>query len=248
MKNLIYTLLVVCLVLPVTIFSQFQEFFDTYPTGQDLHGINGWKGWENNPTFTAFTSDVERFSSPNSVAISGSSDLVREISGINSGVWSVSARSFVPTGFSGDNFFILLNSYDDAGTTNNWSTQIHFQSFSGGLVSDNDNNSLPIIFDQWVEIQVVIDFDANLQSIYYGGNLLVEKSWTDGVSGGGSLNLAAIDLFANGASPVYYDNILVFRGTAIPTLGQWGIVMLSLLFLILGRVALLEKWSTRFSF
>ena len=38
-------------------------------------------------------------------------------------------------------------------------------------------------------------------------SLLVQKTWTNGVSGGGALNIAAVDLFANGATSVYYDNI-----------------------------------------
>jgi hypothetical protein len=66
---------------------------------------------------------------------------------------------------------------------------------------------MPITKGQWVEIRLDIDLDNDVQRIYYGGNLLVEKSWTNGVSGGGNLNIGAIDLYANGSSPVYYDNL-----------------------------------------
>jgi uncharacterized repeat protein (TIGR01451 family) len=56
-------------------------------------------------------------------------------------------------------------------------------------------------------LRVEIDLDNDSQSFYYGGQLLYSGSWTDEVSGGGSLNIDTIDLFANGASPVYYDDI-----------------------------------------
>ena len=60
---------------------------------------------------------------------------------------------------------------------------------------------------QWVEIRVEIDLTANTQAVYYNNQLLFQDTWTDHVSGGGSLNIAAVDLFANSASTVYYDDL-----------------------------------------
>jgi hypothetical protein len=79
----------------------------------------------------------------------------------------------------------------------------------GVIESEFEGEQIFLVFDEWVEIKVQIDFDADLQSIYYDGSLLSEKSWTEGVSGGGALNLEAVDLFANGASPVYYDDFVL---------------------------------------
>jgi len=56
-------------------------------------------------------------------------------------------------------------------------------------------------------LPVEIDLDADWQEFYYNGQLLTAKSWTDGVSGDGALNIGAVDLFANGASSVYYDDM-----------------------------------------
>src|SRR5690606_1522809 len=39
--------------------------------------------------------------------------------------------------------------------------------------------------------------------------LLYSGTWTEEVSGAGTLEIGAIDLFANGASPIYYDDITV---------------------------------------
>ena len=41
---------------------------------------------------------------------------------------------------------------------------------------------------------------------------MVDKSWTDGVSGGGALNLDVVELFSLEASSVYYDDFVLERG------------------------------------
>ncbi|HSM15208.1 MAG TPA: hypothetical protein VLA66_14155, partial [Thermoanaerobaculia bacterium] len=42
---------------------------------------------------------------------------------------------------------------------------------------------------------------------YYNGSQLYTGSWSGEVSGGGVVNIAAVDLFANGATSAYYDDI-----------------------------------------
>ena len=67
--------------------------------------------------------------------------------------------------------------------------------------------TLPLIKGAWVELRVEIDFTDDVCAFYYGGQLLYEGTWTEEVSGGGISNLAAVDLFANGASSIYYDDL-----------------------------------------
>jgi hypothetical protein len=52
-----------------------------------------------------------------------------------------------------------------------------------------------------------IDLDNDIQTFYYNDDLLYQDSWTDHVSGNGLLNIGAVDLFANNASSVYYDDL-----------------------------------------
>jgi hypothetical protein len=183
------------------------EDWDSYPTGQDMHGIGGWKGWGNDPTWTAFTTDVQARSAPNSVDIAVDSDLVHEYAGYDTGTWRYTAWQFVPNDYSGDSSFILLNQYDDPGVTNNWSTQVHFDGALNQVIADFDGETLPLIRGQWVELRVEIDLISDWQQFYYDDQLLYEDSWTERVSGGGILNIGAVDLFANGASSVYYDDL-----------------------------------------
>ncbi len=185
------------------------EDWDSYPTGQNMHGIGGWKGWFNDPTYTAYTTDEQALSSPNSIDILADADLVHEYSGYDTGFWTYTAWQYIPTGFTGESYFILLNQYDDSGATNNWSTQVHFQAATDLVVADGAGagQTLPIIYDEWVEIRVEIDLVNDNQAFYYGDDLLFEGSWTEGLSGGGILNIGAVDLFANGASSVFYDDL-----------------------------------------
>ena len=187
--------------------------FDSYATGSQMHGQGGWKGWDNNPAFGALTSDVEALSAPNSVDILGNSDLVHEYSGYTSGQWVYTAWQFIPGSFSGTSYFIMQNTYNDGGPYN-WSVQVQIDSASNQLISDNDGATLPLIRDQWVEIRIEIDLDADVQTFYYDDQMLYQKSWVDGVSGGGAVNIGAVDLYANGATSVYYDNMSLARPAA----------------------------------
>ncbi len=191
----------------------WSDNFDSYATGASLHGMGGWKGWNNNPAFTAFTSDSQALSAPNSVDINGNTDPVREFSGYDSGVWIFTAYQYIPSSFSGTSYLILLNQYDDAGATNNWSVQVNFDAASGNIVNDgNSGGTGTFLTDQWVEIRVEIDLDADTQAFFYNNTLLYQGSWSDEVSGGGITSIGALNLFANNASTVYYDDLSLQQG------------------------------------
>jgi hypothetical protein len=104
----------------------------------------------------------------------------------------------------------MLNSYDDAGANLNWSTQVNFDSGSGLVLNDGaSGGTLTMVTDEWVEIRVVIDLDNDTQQFYYDNQLLYSGTWTDEVSGNGALIIDTIDLYANSASAVYYDNVSI---------------------------------------
>lgn len=190
------------------VMADWADNFDSYATDLLLHGVGGWKGWGNSSSAAAYTRDEYAYSTPNSVEIATTSDLVHEYAGYTSGQWIYTAWQYIPTAFSGESYFILLNQYDDAGTNNNWSVQLDFNSTTNQVVNTGASaGTLPLIKDQWVEIRVEIDLDADTQSVYYDDDLLYSGTWTNEVSGGGIANIGAVDLFANSASAVYYDNI-----------------------------------------
>ena len=220
-RQLLFAAIGLALTVPVLAnAADFAEDFDAYPNGTSMHGVNGWKGWDNNPAFTAFTSDVQALSGPNSVAISPTSDLVHEFSDATTGQWNVTAWQYIPSSLVGAQYLLLLNTYNDGGPYN-WSTQLRFQ--DGIVTNDGDATTFPILFDEWVEVRIEIDLTADTQTIYYAGSLLTQTSWTDGISGDGVLNLGAIDLYSAGATDIYYDNITVEEQGPTPVIeSTWG--------------------------
>jgi len=200
----------------------WSDNFDSYQNGQFLDGgpdDGGWKGWDNDPAAGAYVTDVQSRSSPHSVEIAGPTDLVHEYAGYTSGKWTYTAWQYIPDDFVGDTYFILLSDYTDgAGQGNTWVVQLSFNSETGLVESQFSGETLNFITGQWVEIRCEIDLDGDWLEIYYNNLLLAEHPYSDTAQGGGGgpLIIDAVDLFANGASPVYYDDISL-TGEAPPS-------------------------------
>ena len=199
----------------------WSENFDSYPPGSGLHGQGGWHGWDDDSTFDAFVSLTQSLSEPQSAEVAGNSDIVHEFSGASSGVWSFSTWQYIPADFFSPgsdpfvgSYFVLLNTYNDGGPYN-WSVQMQFDSTDGMLKvyhGDGTNTiNVPYDTERWVKIEAIVDLDSDWTQVYYDDNLISEYSWTGGVlgDGGGALDIAAVDLFANGSTSIFYDDGLL---------------------------------------
>ena len=183
--------------------AMFAEDFESYAPGSQMHGQGGWKGWDDNPAWSAPVSNAQAYSGTNSVEIGGYADLVHEFNATG-GVWQFSTMQFIPGPGMGQNYFILLNEYNDAGPYD-WSVQLNFDLGAGLIFSDFGGGApLPINYGQWVELKFDIDLNAKTVDEYYDGALLSSHIW--GLYNP-SNTIGAIDLFGNGASPVYYDDL-----------------------------------------
>jgi len=187
----------------------WSDSLDTYEPGP-LVGSGGWESWDNDPAGAGFlVTDEQAASPPHSVVIDGHDDAVRRLHGYTEGVWVVSAWQYVRASLDDRQFLILLNTYE-AGGPKNWSLQLVTDGAAGAFADFNTGDALPLITDEWAEIRVMIDLQQDEQSVFYNGELLVTKSWTDGVSGDGALNVGALNLYGDGsAHPVYYDDIAI---------------------------------------
>ncbi len=183
--------------------SEFMEDFESYAAGSEMHGQGGWKGWDNDVAFGAPASDLYAFSGSTSVEIISSADLVHEFD-LAGGMWELSAMQYIPSGTTGESYFILLNTYSDGGT-NDWSVQTNFNLGTGVITPWNSATTANILYDQWVELKFIINLDNNTVDEYYNGTLIVTREWDDNDHG----TLQCIDLFGNGASSVYYDDITI---------------------------------------
>ncbi len=198
----------------------WSDDFEGYAVGHFLDNASdpadgGWKGWDGDPAAGAYVVDTEAYDGVKSVEIVDAVDLVHEYTGYTAGKWTYTAYQYIPVDFSGNSYFILLSDYlDGAGQENKWAIQLRFDSLNQIVESEHDVLNLPLITGQWVDLVTLIDLDADLFKLYYGGQLLIEKAWTAGPNndGLGILNIAAVDLFANAATEVYYDGMSLSEG------------------------------------
>lgn len=182
----------------------WSDNFDSYANGTQLHGLNGWVGWDNSAGAGALVSNVQSASPSNSVDISGGSDLVQQFTGATNGFWTFSGKVYIPGNFTGSSYFIMLNTYNHNGPYD-WSVQTHFDSATGLAVDDYTGNSVAYVTDQWLDFSVDIDLDNDTREMKLDGNSLGVTAWKTGANS--AVNIGAIDLFANGASAVYYDDL-----------------------------------------
>ena len=216
MKHLVLLLGVTAVLawLPSPAGADWLEDFDSYALGSGLHGQGGWEGWLGDPTFDAYVTDVYSQSAPHSVDITPTSDIVQPFSE-TSGQWVMTAFNYIPSGSTGEQYFILLNSYP----TTLWSLQMLFSSATGMVTVVEGTGTTAIINDRWVEVRVEIDLDVDLQNIYYDGVLLDSIPWA---GSGGVLEIAALDLFSNAGSSIYWDDISLVGGGTPTEPTTWG--------------------------
>jgi PKD repeat protein len=194
------------------------ENFDSYDTGSALIGQGGWFPWDGIAVNTAYVRDDQSRSAPNSVEIKWTDtvnwvDMVHTFTDVNTGNWTFSAWLYVPSTMTGNSFCILMNKYVN-GTHNNqdWSLQLEFSASGGTIFDYNDvTKTLPIVKDAWALLQVDINFEADIQTIYYNGQFLESASWKNHVTQGGQQALEAVDLYADSAysTAVYWDDLSV---------------------------------------
>ena len=112
----------------------------------------------------------------------------------------------------------------------NWSVQIQNDMALNRVISDQGGGAfLPLVRDSWNTFRFDINFVANTVSEFYNGGLLSTHAWHDG---SGANALAAIDLYANNAGPVYYDNLSI---NAVPEPGSLSLLALGGLVFVLRR-------------
>ena len=190
--------------------AEFAEGFETYAAGTSVHGQGGWKGWDNVAGAGAPVSNRIAHDGRNSIEILGSSDLVHEFN-LAGNRWVLTAYQYVPSGSKGTTYFILLNTYADGGPYD-WSVQTKYDLTAGTITpaTGDTGSKSRIVYDQWVEIRLAIDLAANTLEESYNGIRIAAGPWDNNGHG----TLQAIDLFGNGASSVFYDDLKIDSGNA----------------------------------
>lgn len=210
---------------PVPVQAQFFfDNFDSYTTGSTIAGQGGWETWAGDPGVDTVVVNTVSYSPPNSLAVSGTADIVHQFSGATSGTWYAKFQTYVPSSQLGNLYFIILNRYDGlcAGSGDcDWSVQVRMSAEDGVVESLGGSNNpssaspLPIITNQWAEIVVEANLSANSYVVYYNGVPLDSLPWA--VTG--DINIAAFNLFANGSTESYMDHVSL--DAEIPIVHYW---------------------------
>ena len=193
--------------------AQWIENFDGYPPGP-LGDQGGWMGGDG-----ALVTAAQAHSPPHALGIDAADNPIHPFSGHVSGVWELSAWQYVPVDASGGaTYFILLSVFEPNNPLPAWATQLRIDPDAGVIVSEFDGATLPLVTGAWARLVIEIDLQNDQQTIHYEGQHLVTKSWSEGVSGGGALEIAALSLWANGAGYLtcYDDLSLMPAGDPCP--------------------------------
>ena len=199
----------------------WHDAFDFHEAGFGLHGQYGWKGWDNDPLTDGLVTDAQARSPFNALTVSAETDLVQEFD-LPADRYVFTAWQYVPGDFQSGGeppltgtYFVMMNTYSDGGPheESDWSVQMNFDSNDGMLKVYYGNGlntvDVPYVPDEWIELRVAIDLDADWTEVYYDNQFVVGYPWTGGVlgGGGGALDIAALDLYGNGSTEVYYDDM-----------------------------------------
>jgi hypothetical protein len=217
----------------------WSDNFDSYTLGQFLDGDPEDGGWEicdcPYQSEGAYVVDNQSLSNPHSVEIVGRSDIIHRFTGIRSGNWTFTEWMYVPAESSSTSAFAL-----DSYRPPIWKNELLFRQLA--ILFDGENGlvesypageSLPLITDQWVELRIEFDLEADWLECYYNDQLLIEKVWTEDINvGTGFRNLACLTLcyqtFNPMETPHYHDDFsIVGEATgSVPDLTCEGSIIL----------------------
>ena len=188
-----------------------------------MNGQGGWEDWAGPGGAGGIVSHIPAIDSDNILAIAGASDLVYDQWDFDSGAITLTTMQYLPSEATGKTYFILLN---DHLASPKWALQMAFDLDAGTLHTDQAETpgTFDLITDRWVEIRADIDLGGNAVNVYYDGALVRDGYWenNDGIA-----QLTSIDLFANGADTIYYDDVTVVpEPMSLSLLGLGGLVLL----------------------
>ena len=188
--------------------ADWYDAFDQYALGSSLNGQGGWAGWDGGSMAAVISDDHSRYAGDYHAKLFANDDAVQEYTDYTSGQWTYSAMQYLTEDLQGATYFILMNNYN-VGGDKGWGAQI-LMDLDANTVMDYDTGTgtAPIIYDQWIEIVVDIDLDANTRTTYYNGEVLGTRYWYDTGDPTHLQSIAAVDLWADtGGNPVYYDDL-----------------------------------------
>ena len=144
-----------------------------------MHDVPGWEGWWEDAQLGARVTDTVAFSGTNALEIVGGRDTpVANWPVVDSGVYVMTIMQYVPASSKDGEMRIgAFSSYGPSG--NAWLGTILSNCSTGFVYVDElaagARTETPLIRDQWVQLKIVMNFDANTCDFYYGDVLLGQR-------------------------------------------------------------------------
>lgn len=196
------------------------EDFESYTLGSKLTGQCYWVGWDG-ADFPTGVIAADPLNASNKVLQEGDgNDIVRQFWGYTSGAWSFKIKQYIASTNTADTFIILMNKYTTHGSKG-WGITLRMDRNNVAVWDEHGNGQgvVPVLYDQWVDVQIDVDLDANWHTVTYGGTPVSYGRWYNPASGDELKSIAAVDLWAAGSgtagNPIYYDDMSLTPGTPV---------------------------------
>ena len=187
----------------------YADDFESYTAGDHIAQSipEFWTTWSNAPggPEDGVISAEQASSGTKSAMISGTNDNVLKLGNKTSGVYHVSWKMFVPTGFAG---YYNFQHFEAPG--NEWAFEVYFDNNGTGYMHAGGNNAATFTYtnNQWLTVENFIDLDADLAQVYFDGALIHEWQFSLQAQGEpGTKQLGGVNFYAGstaGMTPKYY--------------------------------------------
>jgi len=157
------------------------EDFDSLAVGTNMQDVDGWEGWYGDAQWAAQVTDAVAYSGTNSLEIVGTrDDLVPNWPQQNTGKWTLTVMQYCPSEqTTGVIYFGPLAAYDSAAQTIEWISEF-LANFDTGKAycTGDDTIQVDLVYDDWAELRLEVDLDAQEADFYYDNVFLATRPAT----------------------------------------------------------------------
>jgi len=196
----------------IDVIPPYVDDFESFTAGNYLAVESPyWTTWSELPGSSEDNIIVttQAHSGTKSVKVDGLTDLVLPLGDKTSGKYIISFYMYVPSGYYG--YYNLLHLFN--GTSSEWGIEVFFDAGGSGYGNAGGANSFTFsyAYNNWMNLQNIVDLDADHAEIWHEGVLLHEWQWSTGALGDGTLNqLGGLNMYAwnvNGTPLYYFDDV-----------------------------------------
>ncbi len=197
----------------------FSEDFESYSSGQKLvqqaisQGKEYWTTWSNSPGSSEdpYISSLYSYGGTKSVVCQNENDFTLLLGNKTSGKYSLDFYLYIPTGKVG--YYNILQAWSPNGVGAIWGLEINYNPGGIAEVTANGTTGVTVFnysYNTWIYMEHIVDLNNDEATLKANGVEILTWTWSNGASGSGINQLAAMDIYAattNGTPYFFIDNI-----------------------------------------